>query len=222
MCVTFAKGFLSFVEKVKVELTKRLVIVCAAMTFVAGSPVFAGLFEPPPWRGSEASTYQQWHFLTSDPSPPPDFNDNPFGEPILQINTPHDWADGVWPLSGEIDMYIPNWPEDRPEKEIWIELIWRQGDMDPDPFLPGEPVIGVAPFESIQMSHTYATDSNDWTHSLFTINMWPNPPGEWITITGNFLVEDLTVDTRCIPEPATIVLLGMGALITFTRRKRSS
>jgi len=32
---------------------------------------------------------------------------------------------------------------------------------------------------------------------------------------------DFVVEVRAVPEPATIVLLGMGALITFTRRKRS-
>jgi hypothetical protein len=210
---------LPFVEKVKVELTKRLVIVCAAVTFVAGSPAFAGLFEPPQWRGSEGSTYQEWHFLTSNPTPPPDFNDNPYGEPLLKVNTPYDWADGVWPLSGEIDMYIPNWPEQRPEKEIWIELIWQRGDMDPNPFLPDEPIVGVAPFESIQMSRKDVIDLNGWTHSLFIINMWPNPPGEWITVKGDILVDELIVDTRCIPEPATLVLFGMGAALMGLTRK---
>ena len=199
---------------------------CVGVTFIASSPVFAGLFPPAPWRGSEGSTYQEWHFLTSDYCPPPDFNDNPYGEPLLEVDTPYEWietidlAEGVWPLSGEIDMYVPNRPEQLPEKEIWLELIWRPGDMDPGPFLPDEPIVGVTPFESMQMSRTDALDLNGWMHSLFIINMWPNPIEEWITVKGDILVDELMIDTRCIPEPAAICLLGIGGLILLCKRNK--
>jgi len=35
------------------------------------------------------------------------------------------------------------------------------------------------------------------------------------------LVDQLVIDTRCAPEPATMALLGLGGLGMLFRRKRS-
>ena len=118
-------------------------------------------------------------------------------------------------------MYIPNRLEPLPKKEIWIQLIWQPGGNDQTLFLPDEPLVAVTPFDSIQFSRQ-DTALNGWTHSLFTIDMWPNPPEEWITIKGDILVDNLAIDTRCIPEPATFALLGVGGVLMNLIRKRRS
>ncbi|MHC4060649.1 MAG: PEP-CTERM sorting domain-containing protein [Planctomycetota bacterium] len=87
--------------------------------------------------------------------------------------------------------------------------------------MPNEPLIGVAPFESMEMSRQDSVGQDGWVSSLFMIDIWPNPSEEWISIKGDIMVDELAIDTYCIPEPVTILLLGCGgALITLTGKRR--
>lgn len=205
----------------------KIVILCTAVILGAGSTAFADLV--PPWRGDDGSTFQQWDFSTNNPTPPPDVVYNPYLDgPKLRVNTPYDWYEvielghGVWPLSGEIDVYIPNRQLPLDHKDIWIQLIWKQANFDPDPFLPDQPLIGVTPFDSMQMSRHDSVDPNGWTHSQFKIEIHPNPDAEWITVKGDILVDQLIIETYCIPEPATLALLGIGGLMALIRKRRSA
>jgi hypothetical protein len=197
----------------------KLFALCLAVILTAGSTSFATMV--PTWRGTEGSTYQEWSFSNDSTTPVPDSSNNPYGDPLLRVTAIGDWISdpGAWPLSGEIDVYIPNLDEPNPEKEIWLQLTWQVGN-DPTPCLPDEPVVGVTvpPDTTMSMSRE-DTSLNGWTESWFVINLSPNPPEEWITIKGNIIVDHLVIDTQCIPEPATVALLGLGALVVF-RRKR--
>jgi len=198
---------------------KGLVIVFVVVMLGAGSTVFADDLFAPPWRGGDGSTVQGWGFSSPNTVPSPDiFDTNPYGAPLVRVNPVGDWVDlidgrqGVWPLSGEIDIYIPNLQELCPKKEILIQLTWKATDIAP--FLPNQPVVGITvadPFESMEMSRISEYLSNDWVHTEYIIDMYPNPFGEWIIIKGDILVDQLIIDTRCVPEPATLVLLGIGS-----------
>ena len=205
---------------------KKLVVVCIAVVLATGSMAFADDLFPPPWRGDEGSTFQEWGFGTPDPFPMPDFVDNPYGIPLLTVDTPSDWFDfvdghqGVWPLSGEIDVFIPNRPSPLDYKEIDIQLVWKPSELCPSPTLPDEPIFGVVPFE-FQLAFRHDMDlGGGWVFTKYWIMMSPNPSEEWLSIKGNIMVDQLVIDTICIPEPATIALLGFGAL-SLLRRKRA-
>ena len=200
---------------------KKLIAITTAAILGAASAGFADDLNPPPWRQSEATTYQRWDFSTPDNMPVPDSVYNPYGTPALRVKTDYQWSDGVWPLSGEIDVYIPNYPPERPEKWIWLQLTWKPEDLCPDPFLPDEPIVGVVPFDSMEMSKTQLNLDDGWKHTTFKINLYPNPSEEWISIKGDIKVDQVVIDTRCIPEPATLALLGAGALMVVARRRRA-
>ena len=126
---------------------------------------------------------------------------------------------GVVPLSGEIDVLIPNYWELRPWKDIQIHLTWKPAGLDL--ILPDKPLVGVTPGYDPYKVFTVSTSENlglGWVYSLYEIEVIPNPPEEWIAIKGDILVDELVIDTVCVPEPVTIALLGLGGLVVLHRR----
>ncbi|UCF44050.1 MAG: PEP-CTERM sorting domain-containing protein [Planctomycetota bacterium] len=202
----------------------KLLTLCLAVILAAGSTSFAALqLEVPEWRGTDGSTFQEWSFSNGLLNPPPDDPwDNDYGMPELTVKPMPgaDWRPnpGAWPLSGQIDVWIPNNPQPNDKKEILLQVIWKTEDLDPSRTMPDEPWVAVLPFSFMDMSRTDTTEAG-WTLSVFEINLYPNPSEEWFTIKGDIIVDHLAIDTRCVPEPATVALLGLGALVVF-RRKR--
>ena len=59
-----------------------------------------------------------------------------------------------------------------------------------------------------------------WYESTYTWEIYPNPFDEWFTIAGDILVDEIVIDTWCIPEPATLALLLIGGLALLRRRRK--
>ncbi len=68
-----------------------------------------------------------------------------------------------------------------------------------------------------------------WITETFQIIYEPNPA--WEAITVNFtdengiaaypaMIDSITIHTECIPEPATMVLLALGGVVTIVRRRK--
>jgi hypothetical protein len=193
---------------------------------IAGENAFAD----PPWRGEAGTTFQQWGFGTKDMGPmlPDDYN-NVFGDPYLAVGLGNVWwADaegrgGVWELWGEIDIVIPNQPESPPDswKDIWIELIWKGAGNDD--FKWDRPLVAIETeplYERMEMVREDTYEPDQWISTLFKITVWPNPAREWIAIKGDIYVDQVIIDTRCVPEPATFAMVSFGALAAFRRRRK--
>ncbi len=203
---------------------EKLIVVSLALA-LTGSIALADDVTIPVWRGDPGSTYQLWEFSTPELPPTPDEIRNPYGYPEMVLTPAGDWIQsiddrqGVWPLSGEIDVWIPNKPPICWWKDIQIQLTWKPAGLT-DQFWDDKPLVGVTPgvdpYKSIMVSTTDGL-VNGWMYTLFEIELIPNPPWEWIAIKGDILVDELVIDTICIPEPMTICFLGLGAL-TLLRR----
>ncbi len=50
----------------------------------------------------------------------------------------------------------------------------------------------------------------------------PNPEGEWLTfwLVNSTNIEEIVVDTICMPEPASMGLMALGGLAFLVRRRR--
>jgi len=205
-----------------------------AIVLVAASPAVVTPPVPSWQRGSGGATFQEWSFHTGGNDP--DIWQNEYGhytDPGLGLSVKSQgWfdnilrADGVYALLFEMDVVLPNRITTDPDsyKDIQIYLVWRPiDDVDgsnliTDPFLPDSPLVAVTPYDEKQESVEDVID-NGWHYSTYEIRIWPNPDKEWFSIKGNILVDYLSIDTICVPEPMTIVIMTAGGLFALRLRK---
>jgi len=194
---------------------------------------------PPEWRGLPNSTFQIWEF--DDSSNPADPNEcsNPYGDPQAVIYGEFDfpyrdtwWMDddiaghqGVWNIGGAMALEIPNDPELRPMKEIRLQVTYDGGhSSDPNvTFDPWVEVVATDGAEVVDFVRTSSIVLDDWfTHAVYDLVLEPNPSFETIWLMPHYCqlyIDEIVVDTICIPEPASLLLLAAGWALL--RRKRT-
>lgn len=151
---------------------------------------------------------------------------NPFGIPNATINDLSgdrvQWNQGgFWQGSDfKIFLDIPNQPIANPEKLLWLEFAF-QGEVS---------FLWVADFETGEFFHPVNAPEivEDPTNGWKTFKQqWffkPNPREEIVVIglkgvAGNLAaIDNVYIKTWCVPEPATLCLLGLGALSLLKRR----
>lgn len=189
---------------------------------VAVSQCFAALdLNAPDWRGDDGTTYQVWDFSTSaNPSDADDYVNVECPCVVVYGNYPYTrWKEsdlgeqGVWAFEDYMLVNIPNIPQENPYKEIWLQIVYW-GD--------GEPEIFTDPQSSSMTLVDEQTLDSGYIHATYSIIIEPNPFEESIFIMPRnctLYVDNLVIDTICVPEPLTLGLLGIGALL-IRRRKR--
>lgn len=202
-----------------------------------GSMAMADDLIPPNWRGSEGSTFQQWLFNSNSTTSLPDAVVNMYGTPVATI-APGDFAQGwisddaltygartgMWDLGeGTMSLDIPNRPVALPYKDIWVQVTYFV-DLSAAPTISVEGGTRMGgqtlTLESVpDQGGTWFLDQSMW-------RITPNPNRETITITGDAsmgsVIDQVVVDTQCVPEPASMMSLlagGLGLLISRRRRR---
>ncbi|MCL5103730.1 MAG: PEP-CTERM sorting domain-containing protein [Armatimonadetes bacterium] len=199
-----------------------LTLLLMAVVFSAGY-AWSDDLHPPPWRGQPGTTFAAWEFLTPDPNALPDQMYNPNGVPAMQIWTgiEQHWFDqwegriGVWPLSGALEVLIPNYPPPNPYKDIWIQITWAPQVPDVTPFVK-EKISGTL----AQLVSQTPFPGTPWVHSVYAIRLFPNPTHEIVRIDGGIMVDELVIDTICIPEPSSLLALSGSVLALVAWRRR--
>jgi len=195
--------------------------------------------QPPWWRGQWSTTSQIWEFNfvpeTPGGQPPyPYLPDGPApgGMPPLPSTIVHvtpgpqmEWIPedpqgsgriGIWPLSGWIDVIVDNHEPPNEVKYVWVQLTWRPQVLDHEP----PRLIGLDPPPSSGPEIVLEEDLGfGWTETTYKWEIRPNPVDEMFTIEGLIDVDELVVDTWCIPERATLSLLGLGPVALIRRRR---
>ncbi|MBN1456760.1 MAG: hypothetical protein JW912_02785 [Sedimentisphaerales bacterium] len=175
-----------------------------------------------PFRGYEA-TFARWEFLTDNTCPPADVLDNPYGDPNMYVFPIEPWLpvwggrEGVWPLSGIIDINIPNRPYSGPDsmKIVWLQIVWAP--LDPG-FLDAEPMVHetstaiavpAAKYpDCVLESFEEGGVPRNWKNTNYILVLKPNPDHEQIMIEGVINVDRIIVETICIPGLRTADLNG--------------
>jgi len=197
-------------------------------------PALAEDLYPPPWRGQPGTTFQHWMF--SQPgSPPgtywPELVNNPFGTPSIvdpwEPRPPYGWfsewagMQGVLVPYWELTTEIMNYPEPLPWKDIYVQVTWYDG-IGPggwDCIQPMPYYCGTYQFTEVSTTPLFG----DWYHSVFTYRVEPNPPWECIEFWpypdpyGYIAVDQIVIDTWCVPEPASLLLMAVAGVLVRRR-----
>jgi hypothetical protein len=207
---------------------KRASVLCVILgLMLALNTVWADDLNLPPWtRGDPRTTYQRWEFGTDNLSPPPELDyHNPLGQPVMTL--PDTWPnsvwlstwegrDGVWRLENPDDIYIDilNFNETYPFKEIWMQITYMAQE-------GAAPIVLTNPkFEELYVSDPEPVGA--YWHVTYQITIEPNPASETIVVQPagcTTYLDEIVIDTICVPEPATFCLLGLGALALLRRRR---
>lgn len=218
------------------RMEKHFLIACAVAVMFSSGIVFAALdYVPAPWRtdpiGQPPTTYQSWDFTTDANPTAPDVDLNPYGTAELTVtgdffsNTV--WYEtlpgypnhqGIWGYEEDIQVLLPNNPVQNPYKEVWVQITYTASNA---------PNIYVLP-EGNELEYVFMdlVDNQDigdgWFHAAYYAIVEPNPTFELNVIRPadcTLYVDDLIIETVCdVPEPATLAILGLGALLMRTKR----
>jgi len=175
----------------------------------------------PEWRGFDGTTYQEWTFDTPSLIAEPETIINDYGtasaaitvgimgsgylaDPVLGTQT------GIWDIGGvdgQIILDIDNQPLALDYKEIWLQVTYYQA-------IGGVPTIDVPGAQFVSSQTTLIEEDMmpgmGWYLDQSIWRIEPNPSHEQIILTGNpngSVVDQIVVDTYCVPEPASMVLL---------------
>ncbi len=209
-----------------------VVLVVIGILFGGVSNVLADDLVDPPWiRGDPGTTFQMWEFGdATNPTAPENGYDSP-GIPTVTVAgigpytqyLPEHFGTGhfgVWKFEAFLEIYIPNIIDNEPLKEIWIQLTYYADSIGQGQYplfsADGTGLASAQLMSQIQLDDLYY-------HETYLLTMEPNPDDEtiWIQpLNCTFYVDELVIDTIShVPEPATICLLGLGALALLRKRK---
>ncbi len=203
------------------RITRLVAALLAAVLLLAtGLSATADDVIPAPWRGDANTTIQEATFSQSGNISWESVT-NPFGTPdiwmygdVSQWNDQAEGRSGVisWGDSGNgFSMDIPNNEDANLEKRIWVQVtyygagptIWKAVGIGTG----GGSWAGLPPLEdTVNHSDGWVTDAREMV-------IQPNPSSEFVGIrwTGAGMVDQIVVETICVPEPATTAL-GFAAL----------
>ena len=193
--------------------------------------------DPPGWDSNPYFTHQSWQFDTNANPSAPTTDDNPFGVAAYEALDPVMWhatvgaRSGVWEYNYDslVSFEVPNELHPELTKEVWFQATYFTkdgGQISEDSWVFADPAGDVT---FARVSRVAVEGEAGWYHDTWMGTIIPQPELEDFVMLfddGNFgdatvYVDQVDIDTRCVPIPCTVLLLGSGliGLVGIRRRK---
>jgi len=198
-------------------------VVIAVILAFSWNAVFADDLTPPPYRGAPLSVHAHWNFVP--------------GSTILNLTNWSSVDDSdptttlypnftpnvqVIPANGIYQFQLPNWIDTMPIKYLRLQLTWGGTTQSPMN-INTQGLDGVNP---VGVAYTFSSAPQIVTsgvYQYFDIQYLPNPDFERINVmlpASNYLTQVVVDSVSTIPEPATMALLGLGAVALIQRKRK--
>jgi hypothetical protein len=217
------------------------VVLCLSVSMAS-----ADYFNPPGWDNNPYFTHQGWGFAQGLPPYLPQVPSPGYVSPGTPLATrmAGSWLNdlgmgrqGGWQFGGGTTgllatIYCPNVADPKLQKELWFQATVKTNDISNlglgiDVYDDAGSAFSLTNL-TVQPFATDPTGGGTWAYVTGMYAMVPQPVWETVLLTGSLgpnqylIIDQIDVDTRCVPEPSTIVmLLGVGVLgwIGWRRRK---
>lgn len=154
-----------------------------------------------------------------------EWNPGPWVEDIWWVGAGA-WGGGVF--NGGWGSYswweAATWNTETWWEELWWEAPFWEGPGWHSDIYQDWGYLGEFAGDGDPLSHMIENElqPDGWIHSKFYYEFKPNPDIEFLGFffTDPIALDQVVIDTICIPEPFTISLLGLGGLLLIRRRKR--
>jgi hypothetical protein len=202
-----------------------LFLAAAAVLAFSWSIALGDDLNPPPYRGNPLSVNAQWNLVlgstdlgltswSSVDDSDPTTNLYPFFTPTSLIQ----------PNGGIYQLQLPNWVDNMPVKYMRLQLAWAGTNQLPiNIFSEGLDWVNLIQATITGTSPLIPTPTGFYEYVDF--QFLPNPDFERIHVelpSTNYMTQIVVDTVSTIPEPATIGLLGLGALAMIRRRRSAA
>jgi len=222
-------------------MNKPICTLALIMALVVGSNALAVVtleddLNPADFRGGPGSTLQAWYWDTPETGVSPadaEVDMNAYGTAVAEItvNGSDAWMSeylgqvGVFEVDhtdlSDLIITVPNVPQENFVKHIWLQMVFH-ADAGHIPNMYVIPEGDYAAYEEMDMVASQVVDDN-YLHVTYALDLPFNPEWEYIFIRPGdceMFVDSVIVETQCIPEPMSMVVLGLGSLLLRLRRKQ--
>jgi hypothetical protein len=217
-----------------------LVVLCLSAGMAS-----ADYFGPPGWDDDPYFTHQSWSLTSGSrngafkPADPGYVNP---GEPVatrlvgswlddLGMGRQGGWSFGAGTSGLLATLYVPNIPNPDLRKELWFQATIKTNDIDDvglgiDVYDDEDDLFSLISLD-ITVIPGDPGDGGTWARVTGLYSIAPQPIWESVVLTGTLgpneylIIDQIDVDTRCVPEPSTVaMLLGGGLLAVLCWRRR--
>lgn len=217
---------------------KKLITVCLLPVCLLSvvPTIFADDVAPPSWRGQLDTVTAAWDtWNQTQPMLPDSWTSNPALEmPPYASSSGASLLDNwesrssVMKLTsdGQLSFWLPNFVNNNPEKMLRIQVTyWTENFVQYSNLKINGVDVGLLKNQRSTYNH-----GGYWWTDIWDITIYPNPASELILL--NFVdlnnggiplypayVDQVVIDTWCVPEPVTVCLLSLGGLSLLRRKK---